>query len=424
VPTAAVEIPFTRHELPNGLTVILQEDHRLPLVAVNLWYHVGSADEPKGRSGFAHLFEHLMFMGTAKVPYPGFDTIMESQGGSNNASTSADRTNYFESGPRHLLETFLYLEADRMASLGSSMTLEKLDTQRDVVRNERRQSYENRPYGKAQLEVPERLYPEGHPYHSPVIGSHEDLERASLDDVKEFFGRFYFPRNASLVIAGDFDPDAARSLVKKYFGVLADRPPLEGPPKPEPFRIAREIRTTLEDQVEIPLSILVWQSPAVFDEGDAEMDILAGILGGGKASRLYRALVYEKKLAQDTSAYQVSKRLGSEFRITVYSLPGVSQDAVEAGIDQEIARLREEGPTEREVERSRNQIETAFWEEIQSVSGRADLLNRYQFHLGDPGAIERDRARYRAVTPERVKSWAQTILRPDARLVLRVVPAQ
>jgi zinc protease len=419
---AAVEVPFTRHELSNGLTVILHEDHRLPLVAVNLWYHVGSADEPPGRSGFAHLFEHLMFMGTEKVPYPGFDTIMESQGGSNNATTSSDRTNYFESGPRHLLETFLFLEADRMASLGASMTLEKLDTQRDVVRNERRQSYENRPYGKAQLEVPERIYPPGHPYRSPVIGSHEDLERASLDDVKEFFRRFYFPGNASLVIAGDFDPAEARVLVEKHFGVLPGRPPAEGSPRPAAARLEKEVRATLEDQVEIPLSMLVWHSPALFEEGDAELDMLAQILGGGKASRLYRALVYEAKLAQDVSAYQSSKRLGSEFRISAHALPGVSQDAVEAGIDREIARLREEGPTEREVERARNQIETSFWEEIQSISGRADLLNRYQFHLGDPGAIERDRARYRAVTPGKVKRWAQEVLHPGARLVLRVVP--
>jgi zinc protease len=419
---AAVEIPFTRHRLPNGLTVILHEDHRLPLVAVNLWYHVGSADEPRGRSGFAHLFEHLMFMGTDGVPYPGFDTIMESQGGSNNASTSNDRTNYFESGPRHLLGTFLWLEADRMASLGSSMTPEKLDTQRDVVRNERRQSYENRPYGEAYLEIPARMYPAGHPYRSPVIGSHEDLERATLDDVREFFDGFYFPGNASLVIAGDFDPAEARALVEKHFGALPGRPPVERPPRPAAVRLESEVRATLEDQVEIPLCIFAWHSPAVFADGDAELDVLAAILGGGKASRLYRALVYEKKLAQEVSAHQASRRLGSELRITAHALPGASRDAVEAAIDEEIARIRDEGPTEREVERARNQIETSFWEEIQSISGRADLLNRYQFHLDDPGAIERDRARYRAVTPEAVMRWARAVLHPRARLVLWVVP--
>jgi zinc protease len=364
-----------------------------------------------------------MFMGTEKVPYPGFDVVMESQGGSNNASTSNDRTNYFESGPRHLLDTFLYLEADRMASLGPSMTQQKLDTQRGVVRNERRQSYENRPYGEAQLVIPDKLYLADHPYHSPVIGSHEDLERASLDDVKAFFQRFYFPRNASLVIAGDFDPAAARTLVEKHFGALPDRPPLEHQPRSEAVHLDKEVRAVLEDQVELPLSIFVWPSPAAFADGDAELDILAGILGGGKASRLYRSLVYEKKLAQDVSASQSSLRLTSEFRIMAYAVPGASQDAVEAEIDREIARLVEDGPSAREVDRARNQIETSFWDEIQSLGGRADLLNRYQFQLGDPGAIERDRARYRAVTADGVKRWARAVLQPG-RVALRVVPAK
>ncbi|HVR76239.1 MAG TPA: pitrilysin family protein [Planctomycetota bacterium] len=423
----APEIPFTRHVLPNGLTVILHPDHRLPAVCVNLWYFVGSKDEPPGRSGFAHLFEHLMFMGTEKVPYPSFDTIMEAAGGSNNASTSEDRTNYFASGHRGLLETFIYLEADRMASLGPSMTQEKLDTQRDVVRNERRQSYENRPYGKAYLEIPPTIYPPGHPYHNPVIGSHADLERATLEDVKEFFRRFYYPGNASLVIAGDFDPAEARRLVDKHFGPLdASPPPASGndgraafPPAP---RIEGSPRVTLEDNVELPLSILVWHSPAVYADGDADMDILASLLGGGKSSRLYRSLVHDRQLAQEVNVSQSSAYLVSEFHVRVHARPGVSQEAIEAEVDREIGRIQAEGPSEHEVQRAKNRIETAFWRGMEGLLERADRLNGYNFHLGDPGAIARDRARYDAVTRETVKARANAVLKKDARLVLRVVP--
>ncbi len=421
-PAAAQEISFTRFELPSGLTVILHEDHRLPLVSVNLWYYVGSKDEPPGRSGFAHLFEHLMFMGTEKVPYPQFDVIMENSGGSNNATTSEDRTNYFETGPKELLDTFLYLEADRMASLGNGMTQEKLESQRKVVRNERRQSYENRPYGKAYLEIPNRIYPTGHPYHNPVIGSHEDLERATVDDVKDFFRKFYFPRNASLVVAGDFDPAAARKLVEKHFGPLSSAPPASHVSEAPATKIEGTVRVMLTDSVELPLSIFVWHSPAVFKEGDAEMDILANILGGGKSSRLYKTLVYEKKLAQEVEVFQASNYLGSELHIHAYARPEISQDAVEAEIEREVEGLKAEGPTAREVERARNKVETSFWKGMEGLRERADRLNRYQFHFGDPGAIGRDRARYAAVTPATAAKWARDVLKADARLILRIVP--
>ena len=416
------ELQYSRFQLENGLTVILHEDRRLPLVAVNLWYIVGSKDEPAGRSGFAHLFEHLMFMGTEAVPYPGFDSIMESSGGSNNASTSSDRTNYFESGPSHLLETFLYLEADRMAALGKFMDQSKLDTQRGVVRNERRQSYENRPYGKAFLEIPRLLYPKGHPYHHPVIGSHEDLEAATVEDVKGFFQDFYDPGNATLAIAGDIDPARARSLVEKHFGRMPRGPaPPRKPPQPPP-RLQGTVRFQVEDAVELPLSVFVWHSPAVYAEGDADLDVLATVIAGGKSSRLYATLVYEKKTAQEVAAYQSSRLLGSELRILVHARPGSSQDEIEAEVDREIERLRADGPTQREVDRARNRIETSFWQGLQSVSERADLLNTYQFHFGDPGAIGRDRARYDAVTPETVRRWARDVLDPGSRLILRVIP--
>jgi zinc protease len=421
-PAISQEIPFTRYRLSNGLTVILLEDHRLPLVSINIWYYVGSKDEPPQRSGFAHLFEHLMFMGTAKVPYPQFDTIMEKSGGSNNASTSEDRTNYFETGPKELLDTFLYLEADRMASLGSDMTAEKLETQRKVVRNERRQTHENRPYGMLYLEIPERIYPKDHPYHNPVIGSHEDLERATVDDVKDFFRRFYLPQNASLVVAGDFDPSEARRLVEKHFGPLPGGPPVKRVESAAPVKITGADRATLKDSVELPLSTFVWHSPPVFKDGDADLDVLASVLGGGKSSRLYKTLVYDKKLAQEVEVAQSSSYLGSQFLIQVYARPGVSQDAIEAEVDREIDRIKADGPSGREVERAQNKIETAFWKAMEDLRERADRLNRYQFHFGDPGAIGRDRARYSAVTPTTVKKWANDVLKPDARLIIRVVP--
>ena len=421
-PVHPQEIPFTKFELPNGLQVILHEDHRLPLVSVNLWYYVGSKDEPARRSGFAHLFEHLMFMGTKKVEYPKFDEIMEKSGGSNNASTSQDRTNYFETGPKELLDTFLWLEADRMASLGDSMTAEKLETQRKVVRNERRQTHENRPYGMVYLEVPNRLYPTSHPYHNPVIGSHEDLEAATVEDVKEFFKRFYFPRNASLVIAGDFDPTEARRLVEKYFAPLASGPEASHVKEAASTSLPGTVKATLKDSVEWPLSLFVWHSPALYKSGDAEMDLLASILGGGKSSRLYRRLVYERELAQEVEVAQDSNYLGSELYIHVYLRPEASQDEVEAEIDREIERFKAEGPTAREVERAKNKLETSFWKGLEGLGERADRLNRYQFYFNDPGALTRDRARYAAVTPESIKKWAQETLKSDSRLLLRVVP--
>ena len=427
-PACSQEIAFQRYSLPNGLTVILHEDHRLPRVAINLWYYVGSKDEPAGRSGFAHLFEHLMFMGTKKVPVGQFDTIMEGAGGSNNATTSTDRTNYFESGPRELLELFLFLEADRMTGLSRAMTIDKLNTQRGVVRNERRQSYENRPYGKMWLEIPPLMFPAGHPYHHSVIGSHEDLENAAVKDVVEFFKDFYFPANASLVIAGDFDPREARALVAKYFGAIPRRPVIKRKTPAEPA-IDGLLRKTISDAVKLPLACFVWHSPAFYKEGDADMDILANSLAGGKSSRLYRRLVYEKKLAQDVSAFQSSSLLGSEFYIQVYALPGTSArdnlerlGKIEREVDAVIAELQNRGATAREIARARNSAESSFWSDLESLEEKADLLNRYLFHFGNPGAIGADLARYSKITPQSTAAWAKKVLDPGARLILHVLP--
>jgi zinc protease len=294
---APLSIPYERYVLPNGLTVILHEDHLQPSVTVNLWFAVGSSDEKPKKTGFAHLFEHLMFMGTKAVPNGGFDKLMEQQGGSNNATTGNDRTNYFESGPSNLLETFLFLEADRLAHLPDDMTKEKVDLQRDVVKNERRQSIENRPYGMAEIIIFEKLFPESHPYHHPVIGSHADLTSASVDDVKQFFRTYYVPNNASLVVAGDFKPDEAKALVNKFFAAI--------PRAPEPLRVsiplvklAKEVRVVQPDAVQQEKVILAWLAPAAYTKGSAELEVLATFLGTGKSSRLIKSLVVEQRLAE------------------------------------------------------------------------------------------------------------------------------
>ena len=319
-------IAFDTFVLANGLPVILHVDRSSPLVAVDVWYHVGSKDESPGRTGFAHLFEHLMFMGSRNAPYPAFDSIMESWGGHNNGTTSNDRTNYYEIGPRNLLETFLWLEADRLATLSEVITDEELERQRKVVQNERRQSYENRPYGRAELAIPEAMYPPEHPYHWPTIGSHADLEAATVADVRAFFERFYRPSNASLVVAGDFDPAEARALVEKYFGWQPRLPPPARAPQPAEPRLARDIEIALTDRVQLPRLRLSWHAPALFAPGDADLDMAAHVLGGGKSSRLYRSLVFDKRIAQDVFAYQGSQMLGSLFQVGATAKPGHDLD--------------------------------------------------------------------------------------------------
>jgi predicted Zn-dependent peptidase len=418
-----VDVPFTRTTLPNGLTVILHEDHTLPTVAVNTIVKVGSRFEEKGRTGFAHLFEHLMFMGTTRVPTKMFDAWMETEGGMNNAWTSEDRTDYYDLGPSHSLPLLLWLEADRFSSLGKEMTKEKLDAQRDVVRNERRQTHENRPYGKAELRLPELLYPAGHPYHHPVIGSHEDLQAATVDDVKAFFGRWYVPGNCSLVVAGDFDPAKAKTEIERLFGSIpaTEVPKVEAP---APVKLTAAVRETMVDDVKLPKIIMAWHSPARFAAGDAELDLAAAVLQEGKASRLYKAMIYDHPLAQEVRAQQQSQDLSSVFTIEAIAQPGVSLDKVEAAIDAEVARLAASGPTPEEVRRAQNQLETSFVARLQSVAERASQLNVYQMAVGDPGYAEKDLARYRAATPAKVQAAVKAALDPNARVILRIVPKE
>lgn len=420
-PAHGQDIEYEKYQLDSGMTVILHENHTLPVACVNIWYRVGAKDEPAGRSGFAHLFEHLMFMGTHRVPEGAFDEIMEGGGGANNASTGWDRTNYFASGPSNLLPTLLWLEADRLEDLGNAMTAEKLDKQREVVRNERRQSYENRPYGKALLKISEIMYPAGHPYHDPVIGSHEDLQAASVENVKDFFATYYVPSNASLVVAGDFDPAGIKPLIATLFGTLPARP---GPrhATSESAPLAGVQRLTMSDKVQFARTSVVYHSPAFFAPGDADMDLLAAVLTSGKSSRLYKRLVYDDKTAVDVEAFQGSSQLGSLFHIEATARPGIELATLEKSIDEEIARLLSEGISTEELGRHKAAIETSTLAGLQRIQAVADRLNLYEYYFGEPNSFARDLDRYRQATPESVRTQAAEVLTPEARLILRVVP--
>ena len=435
VPVAAqqrskpITVPYQMFTLPNGLTVILHEDHSVPLVSVNVWYHVGSANEKPGRTGFAHLFEHLMFEGSKNVKEGLFDSLLEAAGGGNNASTYEDKTNYYIDVPSNSLDLALYLESDRMGYLLDIVTEGTVNGQRDVVKNERRQSYENAPYGMAEVRIPELLYPKNHPYRWPVIGYMEDLTAASAEDVREFFRKYYAPQNASLVIAGDINPAEARKKVEYWFadvkpGKSAD--PIEVPPVVLPGIV----KDTLTDQVQLPRLSLVWVTPPLYAPGDAELDVVASILTGGKNSRLYKRLVYELQVAQSVTAFQASANLGSQFRIDITARPSKEApaqvlDKLKALVDEELAKLRSTPPTEREVQRVLNQTESSFYsrmERIGSFGGKADQLNGYLVQAGNPDWFNEDLSRYMALQPNDIRAAVSRWLAPDKRIELSVVP--
>ncbi len=418
-PAFAQDISFERYDLPNGMQVILHEDHSLPQVVVDIWYQVGSKDEAPGRSGFAHMFEHLMFMGTDRLPGSGFDQVMEAYGGSNNAWTMEDATNYYEVGPPNLLDTFLWMEADRMEALGKAMTQEKVDLQREVVRNERRQSYEDEPYGVAWLEVPTLLYPAGHPYAHTVIGSHEDLQAASLQDVKDFFATWYVPNNASLVVAGDFDSATVKPVIEKYFGHIPSRPL---PERPAPIAVAAPQKAIVDvtDQVQFPQINLFWHTPAAYAAGDAELQLVASLLGEGESSRLYEALVVEG-LAQEVQVMQSPTQLGSAFIVSATAMEGVTPEQLEAAVLKEIADVAGKPPGAPEMARLKNQFEYGFLSGLESLLQRATQLNEYDAYTGSPDYLAKDLARFRGATAEGLSTAAATYLKPDlaGRIVVR-----
>jgi zinc protease len=419
-----IEIPYTQFTLPNGLTVILHEDHSVPLVSTNMWYHVGSARERPGRTGFAHLFEHLMFMGSGHVKPGEFDDWLEGVGGTNNGSTENDHTNYWINVPSNAIELALFLESDRMGYLLDSMTPKTVDAQRDVVKNERRESYENRPYGQAELLLGELLYPEGHPYHWPVIGYMPDLTAASYEDVVDFNKKYYAPSNASLVVAGDIDPVATRKLVEKWFGDI------KAGPTPDPMTVPgvalRGVtKKTITDKVQLPRIYLAWLTPPHFAPGDAALDMVADALAGGKNSRLYKRLVYDMQIAQDVQASQQSQQLSSSFVIEATARPGHTVDELVKVIDEEIAKLQTTTPDAHETQRSINTIEASFFkrmEQIGSFGGKADQLNTYYTATGDPDYFNEDLARYRSMSPSDVRAAAAKFLPLDRRVELTVLP--
>jgi predicted Zn-dependent peptidase len=416
-------VQFERYVLPNGLTVILHEDHALPRVTVNLWFGVGSAVERPGRSGFAHLFEHLMFMGTEDVPNGAFDTVMEAYGGMNNASTSNDRTNYYETGPSSLLETFLFLEADRLRHLPDAMTKAKVDLQRDVVKNERRQSYENQPYGQQELIVMDRLFPAAHPYHHPVIGSHADLTAASVDDVKAFFRSWYVTTNASLVVAGDFDPTQARAAIEKSLGQI---PRAQAPVNPVPplTELAAPVRVIQADHVKDERVVLAWLAPGDWAPGSAACDLLQLALAGGRSARLTRALVDEQHLAAQVSVDYEALRGVGVFQIVATAQGGHTAAQLEKAIDVELARLAAAPITDAELSRARTQVELMTLRQLESATGRADELNHLELRLGDPGEVERSSlARYEAIDVSTVAEWARRVL-GKPRLTLSFIPTR
>jgi zinc protease len=419
-----LQVPYTQFTLPNGLNVILHEDHSVPVVSVNVWYHVGSARERTGRTGFAHLYEHLMFMGSANVGPGQFDGLLTDVGGTNNGSTSNDRTNYWINVPANALELALFLESDRMGYLMESMTPKAVDIQRDVVKNERRQRVENQPYGMAGVVLEEMLYPEGHPYHWPVIGYMEDLTAASYEDVVHFHASYYAPSNASLVVAGDIDPVATRALVEKWFGDV--KPGAAVAPMDIPGVALTEVKKrTLTDKVQLPRLYMAWLTPALYAPGDAALDIVSAVLTGGKNSRLHKRLVYDLQMVQDIQAYQYSRALSGYFTIEVTPRPGQALDEIQRIIDEEIARLQREGPTAYEIQRALNQIEASYYGRIERVGGfggKADQLNSYYSTTRNPDWFEEDLARYRALSPSDVQAAARAFLPAGARVELTVVP--
>jgi zinc protease len=419
-----LQVPYTHFTLANGLNVILHEDHSVPLVSVNVWYHVGSANERPGRTGFAHLFEHLMFMGSGHVKPGEFDAWLEGAGGNNNGSTSNDRTNYWINVPSNSLELALFLESDRMGYLLDTMTPQTVDAQRDVVKNERRQSYENRPYGAADLLLAEMLYPKGHPYHWPVIGYMEDLTAASYDDTIEFFKRYYAPSNASLVVAGDIEPVATRRLIEKWFSDVKPGPRAD--PMTIPGVALTDVqRRTITDRVQLPRLTIAWLTPRHFAPGDAALDVLADVLAGGRNSRLYKRLVYDMQIAQDVSAFQGSQALSSYFQIQATPQPGHTVDELQKVIDEEIVRLQTDAPTEREVQRAINKFEASYFSRMERVGGfggKADLLNAYFSETGNPDWFNEDVGRYRVLSPADIRAAAVAFLPAKARVELIVVP--
>ena len=408
--------------LSNGLDVILHEDHSIPLVAVNVWYHVGSKDEEVGRTGFAHLFEHIMFEGSKHHNSSHFEPLQKI-GANLNGSTTTDRTNYWEDVPSNYLELALWLEADRMGFLLDAVDQQRFDIQRDVVKNERRQSYENRPYGMAFGQIQEALFPLPHPYNWMTIGPQEDLDAATLDDVKDFFRRYYSPSNGSLAVAGDFQREHALELINRYFGDLPPGPPLARKGRRD-SALGGRVELEMRDKVSLPRLYVAWPAPADMDEDDAPVDILQGVLSDGLSSRLHRSLVYDQQIAQSASVRYHAAEISGQFVVQVTAAEGRNLDEIEAALEAELDRLRTEPPTEEEILRVKNRVEASHHRQLSRIGGfggRADQLNHFNVMGGDPDMVNTSLDRYLAVQREDVVRVSQTLL-GDSQVRLRVLP--
>ena len=417
-----MRVPFSKTTLPNGLDVIVHEDHRLPLAAVSVWYHVGSKNESPGRTGLAHLFEHLMFEGSAHQPRSFFEPLQEA-GGALNGSTNPDRTNYWELVPKGALERALWMEADRMGYMLPALSDERFETQRGVVLNERRQNYENRAYGLAPFLIMQTMLPADHPYHWPTIGFVSDLTSVTADDARAFLQRFYHPANASLVVAGDVDPGAAIRLVERLFaGIPAGAPPSPVVPPAVP---PNPVRMVFEDRVELPRLYLAWPSAPLYAPDDAALDLIADLLANGKTSRLYQRLTHDERIAAELGAVQTSRELGGTFQIVASAAPDRTLDECYAAIVRELLALIEAGPDDAELARGRAQAEATFvyrTEALGGFGGRADQLNAYNVHLGDPDRFDADLSRYVSATRDSVRDAAARWLDPARAVVLSIVP--
>ena len=418
---AVPKIKFEKYTLPNGLEVILHEDHSTPIVTVYQWFKVGSGDEKPGRTGFAHLFEHVMFMGSQNVPVGMFDKELEAAGADNNGSTTEDRTDYYESLPSNALPLALWLDSDRMGFLLPTMDKAKLDLQREVVKNERRQGVDNVPYGRADETILAALYPKGHPYSWSVIGSMTDLSAASVEDVSDFFKTYYAPNNATLVIAGDFVPAEAKRLVQLYFGNIPRGPTMPARPNVAPVKLAKDTFMTLEDKVQLPRAFYTWPTVRLFDKDDAALDVLASVLASGKNSRLYKRLVYDMQVAQAVSASQQSSKLAGRFEIDITPKPDQSLAAIDKVLKEELNKVMNEPISDRELKRVQNSFRSSFLNRLSSVLGKAGTLGSYNYMAGNPDYVQQDAARYEAVTAADVQRVAKTYL-GGHKVVLTVVP--
>ncbi len=426
--SAALQIPFEKYRLKNGLTVILHQDRSLPVVSSNLWYHVGPANEPKGRSGFAHLFEHLMFEGSRHVGRE-FDRLLESAGATNvNGTTSWDRTNYFETAPRERLELLLWLESDRMGFMLDGLTQERLDVQRDVVKNERRQSYENAPYGPSALTLLDTLFPAGTAYHGAIIGSMADLSAATLDDVRDFFRTYYTPSNATLTLAGDFEFEPTKRLIARYFETLPDRPlrvvtraPI-APPSPQ--------RLSVKEAVELPRIAFGYVTPPAYTADDPALEVTMAVLAGGKATRLYRALVVEEKIASDVDAALDSNQLASSVVVSATVTSGKPVAKAEQLLAAVLEGLGRQGPTAQELDRAKRRILLNVLSNLELLngpggeSGRAGILQRFDHYKSDPGYLPNWVAAIAQVSAADVQRVVGAYLGPNHRVVVITEPTK